>query len=327
MLVILSENARVGRPLVHNRKQCLLFNTIGDLDLADVETGSDEFYCAYTLGQRLFLDLYRAMGEAAFQKAFRSLYLKRLHDDPADDCEGTYLGLCHLEAAFKADSPADMAAKVDEVIGHWYYGRTETHEGDRAELVALYHATGGANWTDSTNWLSDAHIREWYGVATDADGRVIELNLAENGLSGEFPSGLGNLANLRELLLDDNRLHGSIPPELGGLTNLTRLELDDNRLTGAIPSSLGNLTNLTWLGLADNRLTGQIPSSISGLIHLTRLELDENDLTGVIPPSLGDLSALRYLRLMDDNRFTGCVPVGLTGVADNDVADSSLPSC
>ena len=33
---------------------------------------------------------------------------------------------------------------------------------DRAALVALYNATGGASWTDSTNWLSDRPIGEWY---------------------------------------------------------------------------------------------------------------------------------------------------------------------
>ena len=325
MLVILSENVRVGRPLEHNRKQCLLANTISEI--ADAETGSDKYYCAYTLGQRLFLDLYRAIGEEAFQQAFHSLYLKRLSDDPADDCEGTYLGICHVEAAFKANVPGDMAARVDEIIGHWYYGRTATHEGDRAELVALYRATNGANWADNAKWLSGAHVGEWYGVATDADGRVIELNLAGNSLSGELPPGLGNLANLRELLLDDNRLRGSIPEELGSLDKLTRLELDDNGLTGEIPLSLGNLTNLTWLGLADNGLTGEIPSSLGSLIHMTRLELDGNDFSGEIPSSLGDLSALRYLRVVDHNRFTGCVPVGLTGVADNGLADSGLPSC
>ena len=325
MLVILSENARVGRPMVHNRKQCLLFDTIGEI--GDAEKDSDAYRCSYQLGQRLFLDLYRVLGKAAFQQAFRSLYLKRLSDDPADDCEGTYLGICHVEAAFRGNVSGDVAARVDEIIGHWYYGKTATHEGDRAELVALYRATNGANWTDSANWLSGAHIGEWYGVATDASGRVIELNLAENSLSGELPPGLGNLTNLRELLLDDNRLRGSIPAELGNLNKLTRLELDNNRLTGEIPPSLGNLINLTWLGIADNGLTGEIPLSLGSLIHLTRLELDNNDLSGEIPSSLGDLSALRYLRVVDHNRFTGCVPVGLTGVADNDLADSGLPSC
>ena len=33
---------------------------------------------------------------------------------------------------------------------------------DKAVLVALYNATGGVNWTDNTNWLSDAPC---WGVA------------------------------------------------------------------------------------------------------------------------------------------------------------------
>ena len=327
MLVILSENARVGRPLVPNREQCFLLSTISELDAADVVPGSDEFYCAYTLGQRLFLDLYRAVGEEAFQQAFRLLYLKGLDDDHADSCQGTDLGICHMEAAFKDGASEDMAARVEEVVGHWYYGRTASHEGDRAELVALYRATGGSNWYGSTNWLSDAHVREWFGVSTDAAGRVIELNLAENSLSGEIPAGLGNLSDLRELLLGDNLLSGSIPPELGSLDNLSRLELDDNELRGAIPSSLGDLTNLTWLELDDNRLDGEIPASLGSLINLTLLELHGNELIGEIPSSMGNLSALRYLRLLDGNRFSGCVPVELMGVPFNDVEGEGLPSC
>ena len=70
-----------------------------------------------------------------------------------------------------------------------------------------------------------------------------------------------------------------------------------------------------------------IPSSLGNLINLTRLELHGNELTGQIPPVLGNLSALRYLRLAGDNQFTGCVPVGLTDVADNDLARLDLPSC
>ena len=327
MLVILSENERVGRPLVHNRDQCTIFNTIGELETAAVDKDDDGFSCTYRLGQRLFLDLYRGLGEDAFQQGFRRLYLKRLRDDPFDDCEGNRLDLCHVEAAFKTGVSNEVAAQVDEVIGHWYYGRTGTHEGDRVELVALYYEMGGPNWTDSTNWLSDAHIGEWYGVATDGDGRVIELNLAENGLSGQIPSELFSLTNLRELLLSDNRLSGQIPPELGGLTNLTRLEFDDNRLTGAIPFSLGNLTNLTRLEFDDNRLTGAIPSSLGNLTNLTRLVLDDNRLTGAMPDWLSNLAALRYVRLAGDNRFSGCVPVGLNDVADNDLDDLGLPYC
>ena len=37
---------------------------------------------------------------------------------------------------------------------------------DRDVLVALYNATDGPNWRFKTNWLSDAPLREWYGVST-----------------------------------------------------------------------------------------------------------------------------------------------------------------
>ena len=43
---------------------------------------------------------------------------------------------------------------------------------DRAALVALYNATGGANWGRNLNWLSNAPMWQWSGVITDSDGRV-----------------------------------------------------------------------------------------------------------------------------------------------------------
>lgn len=325
MLVILSENARVGRPLVHNREQCTSFNTISEI--ADAEAGGDKYSCSYRLGQRLFLDLYHALGKAAFQRAFRNLYSMRLRDDPTDDCEGTELALCHVEMAFKSGTSEETAAKVDKLIGHWYYGRTGSHDGDRAGLVALYHEMNGPNWTNSANWLSDAHIGEWYGVTTDADGRVIELDLEDNGVSGPIPPQLASLVNLRELLLGYNRLRGQVPAELGGLASLTKLELNNNDLVGEIPSSLGNLTNLTWLRIDDNELTGAIPSTLGSLSNLTRFNLDDNRLTGAIPDSLSNLAALRHLRLAGDNQLTGCLPAGLPNVANNDVAHLGLPSC
>ncbi len=300
MLVTFSENARIGRPLVTTNWWQCLFNTISEV--VDAEVGRDAFRCSYKLGERLFLDLYRTLGEEAFQQAFRTLYLKNLHDDPSDDCEGTYLGICHVEAAFKSNVSGDVAARVDKVIDHWYHGKTATHEGDRAELAALYHEMGGANWTDSTNWLSDAHIGEWYGVTTDPDGRVTELDLYENGLSGNIPSGLGNLTNLKALFLRNNRLSGQIPPELGNLANLAALSLSNNQLTGQIPPELGNLANMTALVLSNNQLTGQIPSSLGNLNNLTYLELR-------------------------GNRLTGCVPGGLNDVWYNDFTDLGLPDC
>ena len=63
---------------------------------------------------------------------------------------------------------------------------------DRAALVALYNATGGANWTNNTNWLTNEALSEWHGVTTDVSGRVTHLALGQNGLTGD-PGGAGKL--------------------------------------------------------------------------------------------------------------------------------------
>ena len=170
---------------------------------------------------------------------------------------------------------------------------------DRAALVALYNATDGPNWVDNTNWLTDAPLGEWYGVDTDASGRVVRLGLSgrwdneaqeavRHGLKGEIPAELGGLAELQGLYLDRNELTGGIPPELGGLANLQRLILGNNQLTGEIPPELGELTNLRALGLPINSLTGEIPAEIGNLANLEHLNLSRGGLSGKIPAEIGN---------------------------------------
>ena len=112
---------------------------------------------------------------------------------------------------------------------------------DREALVAFYNATDGDNWTNNTNWLGENAIGTWHGVTTNSDGRVTELKLDLNGLSGSIPASLGTLGRLRKLVLELNQLSGSIPSELGDLANLRTLDLDNNLLSGALPPELGDL--------------------------------------------------------------------------------------
>ena len=144
-------------------------------------------------------------------------------------------------------------------------------ETDREALVALYNATDGENWDESDNWLSDAPLGEWAGINTDDDGRVTVLNLEGNGLSGEVPPELGNLANLQSLDLESNDLNGEIPPELGSLSNLEWLSLGGNALSGEIPAELGNLSNLTALGLSYNELSGCVPGNLEDQLSWSEL--------------------------------------------------------
>ncbi len=221
--------------------------------------------------------------------------------------------------------------------------------GDRAALIALYNATDGPNWVDNTNWLTDAPLGEWYGVETDASGRVVELNLngafdyerqrpLPHGLSGTLPPELTTLARLEVLELRRNDLKGTLPPEFGALAQLKVLDLAYNGLTGVVPPVLGDLRNLeslildanhlgdpippelgslaklTLLSLAENELTGSIPAELRGLARLEALELGWNHLTGPIPPWLSELTGLRDLSLRH-NEFSGPIPPELGNLA------------
>ena len=158
---------------------------------------------------------------------------------------------------------------------------------DRDVLVALYNATDGPNWANSTNWLSDKPLGDWHGVTT-LKGGVTKLVLFGNQLTGEIPAELANLVNLTHLSLTANQLTGEIPAELANLVNLTHLNLAANQLTGEIPAELANLVNLTHLDLWGNQLTGEIPAELANLVNLTHLNLAANQLTGEIPVELAN---------------------------------------
>ena len=201
---------------------------------------------------------------------------------------------------------------------------------DREVLEALYEVTGGPEWRDRTNWLSEAPLGEWFGVVTDRNGWVTSLALPGNGLRGAIPPALGRLASLQRMDLGDrwdpearqwvdNELSGGIPPELADLTNLQELDLGGNELSGEIPPELGRLASLERLDLGarwdpsarryfrGNELSGAIPRELGDLTNLQVLNLGHNELNGAIPPELGDLTNLQWLDLRR-NELSGAIP-------------------
>ena len=206
--------------------------------------------------------------------------------------------------------------------------RTSSPPDDRdiAALATLYSATSGDNWRDSTNWLSEQPLQYWKGVHINEEGRIVELRLGGNNLSGQIPSELGNLSNLEHLSIQYNQLTGSIPSQLSNLSELTSLSLNGNRLTGAIPPELGGLNNLQILLLDYNELTGSIPSELGNLSELVVLRLNNNQLTGTIPPELGSPPNLGEL-FLTNNQLTGCIPFTLSDIPANDFTQLDLPFC
>lgn len=193
----------------------------------------------------------------------------------------------------------------------------------REELGKLYDALGGPGWANSGNWGTDAPLDEWYGVTTDNDGRITELDLSDNGLEGEIPASIGHLETLEVLDLGGNGVpraaayapreadredicafpaHPDATPQLGA------------GLTGPIPAELGALKRLGVLDLGENSLTGSIPAELGDLENLNSLELGWNNLSGSIPPELSRLADLEVLSLCLNRRRVGQTWVGgLTG--------------
>ncbi|MYA76188.1 MAG: hypothetical protein F4132_13185 [Gemmatimonadetes bacterium] len=219
-----------------------------------------------------------------------------------------------------------VSARIEVVV--------EIPDPDREALVMLYNATGGPDWRNSYNWLTEAPLGEWYGVTTDEDGRVDGLVLTENNLDGPLPAEVMGIEKLQVIdfrynnltgmipsglvepeavtwfALGHNQFTGPIPSDLGSLVSVQYFHLGANNLTGSIPSELGNLSSVQYFHLGENNLSGPIPSSLGKMRRVEEMLLFNNNLSGSIPPELVNLPRLRRLPL-GGNPLTGCIPDGL----------------
>ena len=85
----------------------------------------------------------------------------------------------------------------------------------------------------------------------DVDGSKVD----GTGLTGDIPTWLNGMTNMRELWLWGNSLSGSIP-DLSGMTSLKKLKLANNDLTGDVPGASELPPNMTWL-IIDRKPAGR----------------------------------------------------------------------
>ncbi|MCY3773565.1 MAG: Ig-like domain-containing protein [Gemmatimonadetes bacterium] len=213
---------------------------------------------------------------------------------------------------------------------------------ESSALATLYNATNGHNWNDHSNWLSDRPLRTWYGVTTDAAGRVTRIDLANNNLSGSVPAELAGLSKLNSLDLSSNGfLRGPLPRELINL-ELQELQLADTRLCTppdtefqewlrTIPArrvsscddfdlntfralfALFNSANgpewtdrTNWNSDAPLGEWYGITTNANG--RITELNLAGNNLSGSIPLELAELTDLERVDFSDNEGLTGPLP-------------------
>ena len=147
-----------------------------------------------------------------------------------------------------------LCAQIDDEFQEWL--RT-VPDGSRADcdvaqveqlaLNSLHDVTGGSSWANRAAWGTDAPLGDWHGVATEG-GRVVELALPGNGLSGPLPAEIANLTELTMVDLTGNDLSGAVPSAGAGLQELSELRVGRNAgLEGALPFALRRLQRVRVL--------------------------------------------------------------------------------
>ena len=180
------EGARSGRPIGVTNHPCAYAASIAELERLDISRGDTEFGCNYSLGERLFVDLYRTLGEGRFRQGFRDLYAASEVEDDADDYSGTPMGIEHMKEAFRSDDGA-----ANTVIGRWYDG-TEPYD-----LSHLDNGPVDANLPGINGRIDEAYItvsQDGPAVsaisAQDATGWVyltLKYSYSVSGQSREVP--------------------------------------------------------------------------------------------------------------------------------------------
>ena len=123
----------------------------------------------------------------------------------------------------------------------------------RGYLIDFFQQTDGVNWKFSTNWLSDQpieqvyenfkclhskrilsyfqifktdfdilsceHSMQWFGIKCK-EGKVVELSLPDNNLTGSIPDSLSELTWIKVINVSSNKLCGDFPTAIVKSTNL-----------------------------------------------------------------------------------------------------------
>lgn len=164
--------------------------------------------------------------------------------------------------------------------------------GDREALIAFYNAVDGPNWINSTNWCTDEPLDTWYGITTDANGRVTGISMRNNLLSGDAGNTLAPLDalasvdfgnNYNESKADYNRLTSL---DMSGNGLLVRLECADNDLSSL---DVSQNIHLTYLNCNYNRISSL---DVSAHTELRTLSCWSNSLSSL---DISNCTKLTYL--------------------------------
>ncbi len=186
-------------------------------------------------------------------------------------------------------------------------GCSNPNQSDIDTLKALYKSTNGENWRKNENWNSEKPLNTWYGIKTNAEGAVTEIDLESNYLKGRLPENVTGLKKLKVLNIGSSSLNGPLPPVWLESQSMEKLKLHNCGFTGSLPLSITKLKELSYLYLYGNHFTGAIPVDLYQLTELRELRINSNQLSGIISPKISALKKLRVLHL-NYNQLSGNIP-------------------
>lgn len=215
--------------------------------------------------------------------------------------------------------------------------RSQCHP-DIDALLAFYSSTNGENWVKKDGWKegfegTNCDPCNWFGI-TCISGRVTDILIIGNNISGVIPEEFSDLDKLNKLTLTSNDIHGELPdsffdlnishfncsqcnitgvisPNISKLNNLEFFLMNNNQFSGSLPEELGKLSKLRRLFLAGNQLEGEIPTELGNLTNISELIISSNSLTGNIPSSFGNLVNVENLNFAFNN-LSGVLPEELS---------------
>ncbi|KAJ4773345.1 hypothetical protein LUZ62_057602 [Rhynchospora pubera] len=152
--------------------------------------------------------------------------------------------------------------------------------------------------------LSGLGLNGQLGYQLSSLTSVTKFDVSKNNLNGDIPYQLP--PNMVQLNLANNQLSGQLIDMFGKLPKLSTLDLSFNRLSGNLPQTFKHLTNLKTLYLQNNQFSGTI--NILSNLPLKDLNLENNQFTGYIPQKLNDAKSIK---LGGNSWSTGKAPAGM----------------
>jgi hypothetical protein len=208
-------------------------------------------------------------------------------------------------------------------------------------------------WNRTDNWLSQESECTWFGILCNNNGKVNDIELYSNSLTGSFPPEVVYLnQSLKALDLYDNVIwnqgdpghawleqmtnlqylfygntffqYDGIPTYIGALTNLIKYDCSTTLYFGDLRGEIfQNLQNLTYLVMGDNSYNmATVPSQIINLPKLQYLYMHNCDLQGNLA-FMKHFTQMQEFRIDKNLGIKGSIPSQIGQLSDSLVTFSA----